>query len=217
MPNNKVFIIVAAMIGLLALGLGLGVYSARYYEGASAPVVEGILWPNPKQLNPFAVIDQSGQAFGLDQMRGKWSFLFFGYTHCPDVCPVTLSVLNQVQTKFNQKQKSDQLQTIFVTIDPQRDTARQLADYVSYFNPAFIGLSGSLEQVQSLSGQIGVVSMRGEEFADGNYLMDHSASVFLIDPNGRLISILSAPHQPESILSRFEQIKDFVKNNTKDY
>ncbi len=210
MFNKQAIQIITVTICLIAFGAGLGVYSARYYNVATTQRIEGMLWPNPKQLRDFATIDHAGNIFGLDQLRGKWSFLFFGYTHCPDVCPLTLSVLNQVHEQLQNGDVKDNFQMVFVSVDPERDQAPQLTEYVSYYNQEFIGLSGTPAQVQSLAGQIGVMYMVSEKPSAGDYLIDHSASVFLTDPKGRFIAIFSAPHKAESILSRFNRIKSFI-------
>lgn len=200
-------------VSLIAFGLGVGLYSANYYKPDTKQAITGMLWPNPKQLRHFATIDHAGDVFGLDNLRGKWSFLFFGYTHCPDICPQTLAVLNQVHKQLGNARPASDVQIIFVSVDSGRDQSQQLAEYVSYFNQDFIGLGGTPEQVQSLASQIGVLYIIGEEAADGGYLVDHSASLFLIDPDGRLIAVFSAPHQADPIVSRFEKIKTFLEKH----
>ena len=100
---------------------------------------------------------------------------------------------------------------LFVTVDPERDTTRRLAEYVHKFNSAITGLGGSMAQIQSLAGQIGVVSVKDEADEHGDYMVDHSTALFLIDPKGRLISLFSAPHDVDSIVSRFLQIRDFIR------
>jgi len=200
-------------VSLIAFGLGVGLYSANYYKPDTKQGITGMLWPNPKQLRQFATIDHAGDVFGLDNLRGKWSFLFFGYTHCPDICPLTLAVLDQVHKQLDNARQASDVQIIFVSVDSARDQSQQLAEYVSYFNQDFIGLGGTPEQVQSLASQIGVLYIIGEEAADGGYLVDHSASLFLIDPDGRLIAVFSAPHQADPIVSRFEKIKTFLEKH----
>lgn len=218
MLKKKAVNAVALILGLIALGLGVGFSTAHYYTGpakepAQEPSVEGLFWPDPKQVQPFETVDHTGERFGLKQLEGRWSFLFFGFTHCPDICPVTLSVLDQVERELEQRGITN-TQTLFVTVDPERDTTRQLSEYVGYFNPDFIGLGGSEEQIRSLTGQLGVVAARGEVSEDGDYLVDHSASVLLVDPRGRLISLFSAPHKSDEILSRFLDIREFIQRQS---
>ncbi len=211
--NNKILIVMT--VGVMALASAAGIYSARHQQSSLNPAdIAGLLWPNPKQLHAFSTIDDNGAAFGLEELQGRWSFLFFGFTHCPDICPITLGVLNQVKTLIEKDGQDEDVQIIFVSIDPQRDTPAQLAAYIDYFNQEFIGLGGSPEQIQGLAGQLGVMYFRGETSAAGDYLMDHSASAFLVDPLGRLVGIFSAPHAADDIAARFLRIKEFIEGQS---
>lgn len=168
------------------------------------------MWPQAKILIPFSTIDQNGKEFTLQNLRGKWSFLFFGYTNCPDICPITLNVFNQIYKNIGAEHSSD-TQMIFISVDPERDTSERLRDYVSYFNEDFIGLGGSIEQVKSLTGQLGIPYFPHEVSDDGDYLVDHSASIFLINPQAEMTAVLSAPHQADDVSARFLQIKAFFE------
>jgi protein SCO1/2 len=197
----------------VALGAGLGIYTSRYYSADNAvkPDVEGFLWPNPRTMQPFSVVDQHGQPFGLDNLSGRWSFLFFGFTHCPDVCPITLSVLSQVQQKLEAQNTEDNIQIIFVSVDPGRDTPEQVASYVHYFSENLVGLTGTEEQIAGLARQIGVLYMKNKVNAQGEYSVNHSASVFLISPAGQWLGIFSAPHEVDDIINRFGTISEYIK------
>ena len=208
--NQRTIKILTGFVILTAFSMGIGLYTARYYGVEQDQKLEGLFWPNPKHLGQFNARDHHGKEFGLDNLRGKWSFLFFGYTHCPDVCPITLSIFKQLLDSLEQSDTGENVQALFVTVDPERDTLQRLTDYVGYFHPDIIGLGGSRQEVESLTRQLGVVSMIREASADGNYLVDHSASVFLLGPEGQLLSIFSAPHNPESILRRFDKIRAFI-------
>lgn len=213
-PMNKRYT-VTVLIGAALLGLatGIGVYSSKFYpvDTRETQAIRGLLWPNPKVLSSFTAIDQDGKEFGLERMLGKWSFVFFGYTHCPDVCPITLSVLNQVHAQLAKTGKSQNVQIIFVTVDPKRDTTNQLKSYVNYFNPEFIGIGGSEQQINDLGRQIGITSIQGEESIPGEYLVDHTASIFLFDPKGRLVSLFSAPQQVDNTVEQFLEIRKFIE------
>jgi protein SCO1/2 len=203
-------ILVAVMI---AAGLGVGLYLGRQYLLTSVPPPDGMLWPNPKQVEPFRLADQDGKPFDLRRLEGKWSFLYFGYTHCPDVCPLTLTILNQVQTKLV-KTTDATVQTIFITVDPSRDTPAVLRRYLHNYNKHFIGLDGTVADIKELSRQFGVVSSRGEKGPAGNYQVNHSASVFLIDPHRRLITIFAPPLDLGAVLARFYNIREFLQRRT---
>ena len=211
--NKKYFFrITGALVCIISLAMGVGFYFAGYYRSTAKPQVEGLLWPNPKQIRAFTTTDQNGKIFGLDRLRGKWTFLFFGYTHCPDVCPLTLAVLNEFLNQVNDRYRD--LQVIFVTVDPQRDDSQRLKKYVNYFNPGFVGLGGSIEQIESLTSQLGVAFEYGKKSADGNYPVDHSASIFLSDPAGRIVAVFTSPHQVDSIRERYKIIRDFIESQS---
>lgn len=212
MNKKYIFRITGALVSMIALAMGIGFYFAGYYQSQTRPDVEGLLWPNPHQLHPFATIDDNGRVFGLDRLRGKWTFLFFGYTHCPDVCPLTLAVLNQVLEQ--EKDKYRDLQVVFVTVDPGRDDTQRLKKYVTYFNPGFIGLGGTIQQIQSLTSQVGVFFQYGKKSQDGNYVVNHSASIFLTDPKGRIVGVFTAPHQVDSIKDRYKMIRKFIEQQS---
>lgn len=200
---------------LCALAFGLGVVlEGRRGDGprpegvaASPP---GTLWPDPKAVAPFELEDQAGEAFGLERLRGRWSFLFFGYTHCPDVCPLTMGLMNQVWQDLPTRHPDKTLQMIFVTLDPMRDDRQTLHDYLHYFNSEFIGLGGELEAVLSFSKQLGIPYGYSPAGEGDDYHVDHPASLFLLDEQARLVGILHAPHQVDAIMSGFDAISRFI-------
>lgn len=196
---------------LMVIGAGIGVFMSRYYEDTSvSQSPDGLLWPNPKQLQQFTMVDQHGNNFTLADLQGKWSLLFFGYTHCPDVCPVTLSLLAELHRKQLLNSKATDVQTVFVTVDPARDTRERLAEFMPYFSSDFIGLGGTLAQLNSLASQIGVAYNYGPDSGDGEYLVDHTSSLFLLDPEARLVSIISPPYSVDAIERRFTSARDFI-------
>lgn len=201
--------IVAALFGSAAM---VGVYSyTRLPNQAAAPGIDGLLWPNPRQLEDFSLIDQRGVTFDLARLKGRWTVMFFGYSHCPDVCPVTLQVLKTMKQKLeSQGVTTDNLQTIFVSVDPRRDTQEHLASYLDYFDPAIIGLTGSEEAVTKLTRQLGVLAIKNEPDENGYYLVDHTAGVMLLDPRARFVAVLRPPHQPDDMAERLEAIRSFV-------
>ncbi len=205
---------IAIVIGLTVIGLGLGIFTARQQKLQLPPQIQGMMWPNPKVLKTFSSVDHNGKEFGLQNLQGNWSFLFFGYSHCPDICPVTLTILDQVYEKLQAKQQQPKVQVVFVSVDPERDTSERLHSYVSYFNEDFIGLGGSLEQIKSLTGQMGIAFFHEPPSASGDYSVDHTAAIFLIDPKGEMIAIMSAPHKVDDIVSRFVEIQSFIEKQT---
>lgn len=201
------------MAGLVAIAaLALGVYLSQYRTGmlqqqrdVAASDIRATVLQGSKPLAAFTLTDQRGQPFTESSLRGRWSFLFFGYTYCPDVCPMTLLTFSRMAGML--PSVAAPYQVVFVSIDPERDTPARLADYVSYFNPAFLGVTGSDAELTNLTRQLGILYFKAESKEDGaGYLMDHSASVILVDPEGRFHALFSAPHDPREIAEDFAKI-----------
>ena len=173
---------------------------------------QGTLLPSAKAIADFQLTDQHGKPFTRNNLVGKWSFAFFGYTHCPDVCPTSLSMLAQVMKKLEKDSTLDTLpQVIFVSVDPERDTPELLAQYLPYFNPDFIGVTGDPQQLLLLTRQLGI--MYGKVPADNadDYLVDHSASIILFDPDGNFLALFGMPHDPDLIAQEFVAIKNYYE------
>lgn len=182
---------------LAALALAAGLYAGGAFR-QPAPELEGatLYPPDFRPVADFALRDQRGQSFTLADLHGRWNLLFFGFTSCPDICPTTLQTLQQVDAAL-ERETQEAVRVVFVSVDPARDTPDKLAGYLDYFNPEFIGLTGPHEQLQPLVQSFGVYYTRPENTADGGYLVDHSAGVFLVGPDGRPKALFSAPHQAE--------------------
>ena len=210
--RTKPLILLTFFAGTIGLLAGFVLYPSA--PGKNAPPIDipGFLWPNPKVLTAFSLEDHAGRAFDLDTLKGKWTFLFFGYTHCPDVCPLTLSVLADVERRLTKaKQASENTQVVFVSLDPRRDDQEQLHQYVQYFSPDFVGVTGDEERLAGLTRQLGIVHAIAEPGPSGDYLVDHTASVLLTDPEARLVAVFGLPHNAGSIASRFMAIRDFLE------
>lgn len=214
MNNQRILIIVSVLIGIAALGAGIGSYLARQAEhGSETP--PGLMWPNPKQFPAVTLYNQDGNDVTASDFRGHWSLVFFGFTHCPDICPATLSVLNRVEQQLEEQGITEsELRTVFISVDPGRDTPRRLNEYVSYFNEDFIGLSGKPETLSKLTRTLGTVYHVGKPDEQGEYLVDHSASVFLFDPEARLVSVFTTPHEADAIAERFLAIRQFIRQQS---
>ena len=194
--------------GLVVLAAVIGVLVAMHQQQEAEPAIPGLLWPEPKTLAPFTTVDHENNPFTLDDLRGKWSLLFFGFTHCPDICPVTLAVMDKAHGQLDQARD---VQFALVTVDPDRDTSERLEQYLTSFNPEFVGLGGSAEQIAGLTGQIGLPYFLDKTQDEENYLVDHGASLFMIDPLGRLVGIFSAPHDALDVTDRFNRIREFIE------
>lgn len=146
----------------------------------------------------LALIDHNGRAVTLETFRGKLVVLFFGYTHCPDVCPTTLSDLAQAM-KLLGPTVAAKVQVLFVTVDPERDTPETLKAYVPYFNPSFLGLYGTPAQIEEAAREFKVVFRKHVEPGATGYLVDHSAGSYVLDTSGRIRLYLPFAHPAKDI------------------
>lgn len=151
----------------------------------------------PRRFSEFQLLDHRGEPFDNEDFKGKWSLIFFGFTHCPDICPTTLATLNKVVTPMTEEEKEN-LQVVLLSVDPERDTVAKLAEYVPFFNKSFVGLTGDPYQVLNLATQLGVVynkvPLEGED-----YTMDHSGNIVLINPRGDYHGVFRPPFEEGSL------------------
>ena len=198
--RRAALLILASFLGLGAGWWGLG---RSWLEPAPGPSQEpGVLWPNPQPIGAFSLRDHHGRAFAREQLDGAWTFLFFGYTHCPDICPTTLATLRQVENGLSEHASAPR-QHVLVSVDPSRDTVEHLAKYVPWFGPTFLGVTGSEDELSKLAREVGAAYFFGEPADDGSYLVEHTASIMLIDPWGRLVALFGMPHHADTIAARF--------------
>jgi len=174
---------------VMQVGLGLlvliGVVMAAVLLFPKTDTFRGTLY-DPALPAPEILLNRdNGSSFRLSEQRGDVVLLFFGYTSCPDICPTTLSELRKVNDELGKN--ASQVQVVFVTVDPERDTPEQIQKYVSIFNPAFIGLSGSVEELEPVWKDYGVYrEVEQVPSSASGYLVTHSARLYLIDRDGNL-------------------------------
>jgi len=200
------------LAGVAALAVGLAASLLWHRPPAPPELSQHTTWLDPpKALAPFELVDHRESPFGLDELRGHWSFLFFGYTHCPDVCPTTLGQLNAVAERLGGDQNGSP-RFVFVSVDPDRDTPQRIADFVGYFNPAFVGVTGDPKALEALTRQLGVLSLKVQrDEQGGGYLVDHTAAIFLIDPRGRLQALFSPPLDTEAMIADFRALARYLE------
>lgn len=161
---------------------------ARELHSTGPPLASGTwLWP-PRQIEPFALTGEASQPVTLESLRGHPSLVFFGFTHCPDVCPTTLATLAQVKKAA----VLEGLRVLLISVDPGRDTPAALQKYVHAFDPNFLGATGPQTIIDRLASEFSVAVQR-VELPGGDYTMDHSAAVFLLDDRARLVAIFTPP------------------------
>jgi protein SCO1/2 len=195
-------------IAFIGTALIAGISAALIWRNAAAPVelaTGAYIHPN-RALPDFSLIDTQGQPFGLAQLRGHWSMMFFGYTNCPDFCPTTLTTLAALEKRLRAREAPVRPQVIFMSVDARRDTPQQLAKYVPYFDPEFIGLTAASQpDIEAVAAKLGV-SVIITPKSDGTYTVDHSGAIFVLNPAGKLAAVLTGPFAVGDLESDFLRI-----------
>ena len=185
-PKN--LIVAFALAGALAAGIFLAIRSQ-----APAVAESALILPAPEPVPAFSLLNQHGQSVDQSVFEGQWDLVFFGFTHCPDICPTTLQVLANARRTLADKGFEPLPRIVLVSVDPERDTPEVLGQYIDYFGDGNLGLTGSLEEIRKLTKGLGVYFQK--QSADGDsYGVDHWAGVYVIDPHGKRHSVISAPH-----------------------
>jgi protein SCO1/2 len=210
--NRRLWVALAAGIAVLVVGVALWLLT-RPEEKPQAHFVEvadsAYILPKPDPVATFSLLTHDNTSFDNAALKGKWSFLFFGFTHCPDLCPTTLAVFNQVHRMLGEgPQGVDDVQFVFVSVDPERDTPQVLKEYVTYINPEFIGVTGNGADLAQLSNSLGVVYAKVPGTTPEQYFMDHSSAVLLINPEGHFRGVFAAPHVAQKIVAGFTAIRE---------
>lgn len=199
----------ALVATIVIAGILAGVAAARYVmrESGTPPALErATLFQESRSLPELTLIDQAGSAFGRDRLRGHWTFLFFGFVNCPDVCPTTLATLAAVRKELADLPAGELPGVTLVSVDPGRDSPAALARYVAHFDPSFTGVTGSADAISSLTESLGVAVIIGPEAEDGNYTVDHTAAIFLVDPEARVAALFGTPPQARTIANDYRRI-----------
>jgi protein SCO1/2 len=206
-PQTRL-ILLAILVGSISALAGISFWKVMQGPPQASDATL-LLLPEPRVIADFSLVDDDGQPFSLERLKGQWSLLFFGFTHCPDVCPSALYDLAQVRKTLarNDPEKTNNLQVLFVSVDPERDTPRQLNQYVNYFDPEFTGVTGPEAQLAPLTLQLGI-AYRIEDHEPGSqqYNVDHSASILLMNPDGQLHGVFPAPHQSDSMAAEIAAV-----------
>jgi protein SCO1/2 len=190
--------VIAVLIAALAAGVGL--YSGQhFFAPAGLPQMQNsLLYPQFKQIPDFSLTADDGRAFTQADLKGRWSLVFIGFTHCPDICPTTLADLAKARKAMEDLPEIDRPQIVFVSVDPERDSPRLAGDYSRYFDPSARGVTGEHEKLQPFARSLGMVYMQVPQ-EGGSYTVDHSASIAIVDPEGLQVGLVRPPLDPAKI------------------
>lgn len=209
--TNAVVNVVVALAAILAMVAGY--WFGQEPDNASLTLKDvgpgAVLLPVAKELPDVELTFDDGTPMNKETLKGKWTFVFFGYTYCPDVCPVALNNFREVKNVLSERGQSlEDVRFLFVSVDPERDTLDRLGKYVRYFDPEFVAATGDEEALQWLTRSVGVVYRRVDGDTPDDYLVDHSSGVFLLNTEAQFVGYFPAPHVPTDVATAFQRIRD---------
>ena len=195
------------MWGVLAVVAASAGFWVAHRSGSSVPQLTSGTWlPQPRPIENFALTDEAGQPFTLKELAGRPTLVFFGFTHCPDVCPTTLARLAQI----TKAAAIPNLRVVLVTVDPERDKPEQLQQYVHAFDPAFKGVTGSPADIERFAREFSVAVAR-VDLGGGDYTVDHSAVVFLMDDQARRVALFTPPFEIQPFARDLQSVADRLR------
>ena len=192
MDSRKFFI---AAVAIVAIVTGIWM-STRVLSPPPQPQTATIL-PAPSELAEFSLVSDNGDAFTREDFAGRWNLVFFGFTHCPDICPITLQVLANARKAMRDAGLDELPRVVLVSVDPERDTPAVLAAYVANFGDDTIGITGDLDEVRKLTDGLGIFFEKSGIDGDA-YSVDHSSVVIVINPEGQFHALFGTPHKAEN-------------------
>jgi protein SCO1/2 len=210
-PVTK-FRLAFAGVGMATLLAGVWLV-ATYREHDARAVLQPdavlTVLPTPKPLSPFALVDHERRAFDETRLRGKWSLVFFGFTHCMDVCPTTLATLAHARQQIARSTRgADDVQIVFVSVDPGRDSIDKLKQYTRTFDPSVVGVTGADAKLRELTEQLGAAYEVAPAPGQENYPVVHSSAVYVLDPQARLHALFTPPLDAKTIGARFNVLRE---------
>lgn len=189
---KKTVIIVLAFIVLIVVGFISRIFQPTILSPAEMQANGTMVFQQPRQVTDFSLVDHTGAPFTRESVMGQWTLVFFGFTFCPDICPTTMVELNEFMQLIEGTEVEDQFQVVMVTVDPGRDSVEQLASYVPFFNPDFLGVTGEFLDIHRFATELNTPFRRVPGGGE-NYQMDHSANIVLINPRGDYHGFVKAP------------------------
>lgn len=209
--RNSNIIIAAIAFAIISLLFGLWVrFNQTNTSNKPLEIENGTIFPVPHDISPFQLVSAEQKPFTNANLNGQWSLLFFGFTQCPAMCPTTLTVLNETYQLIASKKTVPVPQMIFISVDPERDTPSVIKKYLSSFNKDFKGATGTQDELKKLTASLNILYMKVQNTKDAdpmNYQVDHSGTLLLVNPEGKLFALFSAPHTAETLANNISAIE----------
>lgn len=205
--KNRYFLLITLVF--VATFISAMIYFGVLHRSSKNIKIDGVFLQQATSVSPFNLTDQNGDAFTQSNLKGRWTFLFFGFTNCGYVCPTTLTELNKMYKTLEKELPNKQLpQIVLVTVDPERDTISRMKDYVNAFNPNFVGVRADLSVTEQLERELHIVAvkMQSKDQSSDHYSINHSAEILLFNPEGKIQAYLSYPHQADQMAADYKLI-----------
>lgn len=209
--RNRNIILASIAFAIISLLLGLWV---RHNQGdthqTTFDIENGTIFPIPRDITPFNLVSAQQQPFTNSNLNGHWSVLFFGFTQCPQLCPSTLAILNDTYEQLEKKKNVQLPQIVFISVDPERDTPPVIKKYIASFNKNFLGATGSQDEIKKLTAALNILYMKVHKPNDADpmsYQIDHSGTLLLVNPEGKLLALFSSPHTAEDLANNIAAIE----------
>lgn len=203
--NRRLILLAVAgvLIGLLGGWLTIQIATGKLNFGPYE--YRGIVMPDSEPVIDFTLTAHNDDNVHLSDLRDQIVLLYFGYTYCPDVCPTTLASLAQALDELKQEEK-EQIQVVMVSVDPERDTPKTLEEYLTHFDPSFLGLTGTEQELATAAESFGIFYQKGPGSVESGYLVDHTATVSVLDKDGRLRLLFPFGTPPEDIAADLQHL-----------
>lgn len=197
---------------LCIAAVGIGVWLSNAQKKNEKLELSGFAFPEPKALTDIKLISNKNVAVTENSFKGHWTFVYVGYTFCPDACPMAMTTLNQLHGALQKAKVTDPVNMMLVSVDPERDTIEKLNSYVTHFNPSFSAATGTPEDIYNFARQVSSIYVIPDDRSDPNYIVDHSSSVILIDPEAAVHAIFTPPQMTASLADDFIKISNKFNN-----
>jgi len=214
-PNMKNSLIsklftIALCVSAVAIGFTL---NTKSQSEVARPEISGFAFPEPSALTDLELIDHNNETVTEKQFGGNWTFVYVGYTFCPDACPLSLNTLSQMYANLEEQNAAADVTALLVSVDPQRDSPERLKEYVKYFDESFVGATGTEQNLASFAKQVSAVYSLPKDRSTKDYLVDHSSSIVLINPNAEVHAIFTPPQNAEQLAADYIKLRDFYETS----
>lgn len=201
---KRIPIIILAILALVG-----GYYAGNMFkQEAPPPVLASVLQP-PKEIRPFELTGGDGEKFTLEDFKGHWTLVYFGYTYCPDICPTTLTDIARVYNRLaDEPEITENLKTLLISVDPNRDNPKRLQEYVTFFRDDYLAATGDKEAIDQVAKDFSAFYKIHDPDENGNYPVDHSSIVSLVNPDGKIRAIFISVAEAEQVASDLTGIID---------